>query len=131
MSSRPAPGMVDLPSSHSVDATLERLLGILRDKDVTVFAVVDHSGEAEKAGLSLPPTKLVVFGNPRAGTPLMQATPSVAIDLPLKILVWEDGEGRVWVSYNSPEYLQERHGFPTELIANIAAVAGLARAATT
>jgi uncharacterized protein (DUF302 family) len=122
--------MVDLPSNHSVDATLERLLGILREKGVSVFAVIDHSGEAEKAGLSLPPTKLVVFGSPKAGTPVMQAAPSAAIDLPLKILVWEDGERRVWVSYNSPEYLQERHGFPAELIANISAVAGLAKAAS-
>ena len=94
-----------------------------------MFAVVDHSGEAENAGMHMRPTKLLIFGNPKAGTPLMLAAPSVAIDLPLKILVWEDTAGKVWISYNSPAYLQARHGLPQELIQNIAAVEALAAAA--
>jgi len=94
-----------------------------------LFAVVDHSGEAENAGMHMRPTKLLIFGNPKAGTPLMLAAPSVAIDLPLKILVWEDTAGKVWISYNSPAYLQARHGLPQELIQNIAAVEALAAAA--
>ena len=119
-------GIVDLPSNHSVDQTVERLQAILQSKAVTVFALVDHSGEAAKAGLEMRPTKLLIFGSPKAGTPLMIAAPSFAIDLPLKILVWEDAEGKVWVSYNSLEYLQERHVVPTELMQNIAIVGSLA-----
>lgn len=124
-----ADGIVDLRGHHSVDETVEKLKGILGARGVKLFAVVDHSGEAEKAGLEMPPTRLVIFGNPKAGTPLMQAAPTTAIDLPLKILVWQDAQGEVWVSYNSPAYLQQRHGFPQELIQNIAAVEALARAA--
>jgi len=119
-------GIIDTPSHHSVDQTVERLKGILQDKGVTLFALVDHSGEAEKAGMKMRPTKLLIFGSPKAGTPLMLAAPSIAIDLPLKILVWEDGQGKVWVSYNSPAYLQERHGVPPELLQNIAVVETLA-----
>lgn len=123
-------GIVDLPSNHSVDETVERLKGILHAKGVTVFAIVDHSGEAEKAGMKMPPTKLLIFGNPNSGTPLMLAAPRSAIDLPLKILVWEDvPEGaarKVWISYNRPSYLAKRHGLPPELIPNIAAIEGLA-----
>src|SRR5271165_706720 len=115
-------GIVNVPSNHSVDQTVEKLKGILQAKGVTLFALVDHSGEAEKVGLKMPPTKLLIFGSPKGGTPLMLAAPSIAIDLPLKILVWEDSQGRVWVSYNSPEYLQERHGLPQELLQNIAVV---------
>jgi uncharacterized protein (DUF302 family) len=96
--------------------------GILQAKGVALFALVDHSGEAEKVGLKMRPTKLLIFGNPKAGTPLMLAAPSTAIDLPLKLLVWEDGSGKVWVSYNRPDYLQKRHGFPKELLANIAVI---------
>ncbi len=94
-----------------------------------MFAVVDHSGEAENAGMHMRPTKLLIFGNPKAGTPLMLASPSVAIDLPLKILVWEDADGKVWISYNSPAYLQARHGLPQELVQTIAVVEGLAATA--
>jgi uncharacterized protein (DUF302 family) len=119
-------GIITIPSNHSVDQTLEKLTGILQAKGVTVFALVDHSGEAEKAGMRMLPTKLLIFGSPKTGTPLMLAAPSVAIDLPLKILVWEDGEGKVWVSYNSLEYLQQRHGVPPELLQNIAVVESLA-----
>jgi uncharacterized protein (DUF302 family) len=122
-------GIADLPSNHSVDETVERLRNILRERGLTLFALVDHSGEAEKVGLQMPPTKLLIFGSPKAGTPLMLAAPSVAIDLPLKILVWQDGSGKVWVSYNTPQYLRERHGFPAELVPNIAGVSALASAA--
>jgi uncharacterized protein (DUF302 family)/uncharacterized membrane protein YidH (DUF202 family) len=122
-------GFLSKASNHPVDETLLKLKGILQAKGVTVFAVVDHSGEAEKAGFEMRPTKLVLFGNPKAGTPLMLAAPSTAIDLPLKILIWEDAQGKVWVSYNSPAYLEERHGFPKELLPNIAVAETLAAAA--
>jgi uncharacterized protein (DUF302 family)/uncharacterized membrane protein YidH (DUF202 family) len=119
-------GIVDRPSNHSVDETVEKLKGILAAKGVALFALVDHSGEAEKVGIKMPPTKLLIFGSPKAGTPLMLAAPSIAIDLPLKILVSEDAQGKVWISYNSPSYLQERHGVPQELLQNIAVVETLA-----
>jgi uncharacterized protein (DUF302 family) len=119
-------GIVDKPSNHTVEQTVDRLKNILQSKGVTLFAVIDHSGEAEKVGMKMSPTKLLIFGSPKAGTPLMLAAPSIAIDLPLKILVWEDAQGRVWVSYNSPAYLQERHGLPPELLQNIAVVETLA-----
>src|SRR5271167_1744761 len=122
-------GIVKIPSNHSVDQTVDKLKAILESKGVKLFALVDHSGEAEKAGLKMPPTKLLVFGNPKAGTPLMLAAPSVAIDLPLKILVAEDSDGKVWISYNSAEYLKERHGLPQNLLPNIAVVETLATAA--
>jgi len=119
-------GIVDKPSNHSVEATVEKLKAILQAKAVTLFALIDHSGEAEKAGMKMPPTKLLIFGSPKAGTPLMLASPSAAMDLPLKILVREDPQGKVWISYNSPAYLQVRHGFPPELLKNIGVVEGLA-----
>jgi uncharacterized protein (DUF302 family) len=119
-------GIVSIASSHSVDRTIERLKKILLGKGITIFALVDHSGEADKAGMKMPPTKLLIFGSPKAGTPLMLASPGIAIDLPLKILVSEDQEGRVWVSYNSPEYLEKRHGLPHDLVRNMAVVAALA-----
>ena len=122
-------GLVDLPSKHSVDKTVEKLKGILQSKGVTLFALIDHSGEAAKAGLKMRPTKLLIFGNPKAGTPVMLAAPSSAIDLPLKILIWEDAQGKVWVTYNSPVYLQERHGLPAELLPNIGVIDTLAKAA--
>lgn len=118
--------VVNIASHHSVDETVAKLQRILQAKGVTLFALIDHSGEAEKVGMKMRPTKLLIFGNPKAGTPLMLAAPSSAIDLPLKILVWEDGEDRVWISYNSPEYLQKRHGFPTELLQNISVIENLA-----
>jgi uncharacterized protein (DUF302 family) len=119
-------GIVDKPSNHSVDETVEKLKGILQSKGVALFATVDHSGEAAKAEMKMPPTKLLIFGSPKAGTPLMLASPSVAIDLPLKILVWEDPQRKVWVSYNSTGYLQERHRIPPELMQNIAVIETLA-----
>jgi uncharacterized protein (DUF302 family)/uncharacterized membrane protein YidH (DUF202 family) len=119
-------GIIDKPSNHSVDETVARLKGLLEAKGVTLFALIDHSGEAAKVGLKMPPTKLLIFGSPKAGTPVMLAAPSSAIDLPLKILIWQDAGGKVWVSYNSPAYLQQRHGFPLELLQNISAVEVLA-----
>ena len=118
-------GLIHLPSQHSVDDTVQRLQALLSEKNVRLFAVIDHSGEAEKAGLQMNPTKLLIFGNPKGGTPLMQAAPSVAIDLPLKALVWQDADGKVWLTYNDPAYLQRRHEFPEQLIANLSAVNGL------
>jgi uncharacterized protein (DUF302 family) len=129
MTSNPDSGIVTLPGHHSVDETVQKLEETLRAKGVKLFAVIDHSGEAERAGLQMRPTKLLIFGNPKGGTPLMVAAPTIAIDLPLKILVWEDNGGQVQISYNSPAYLQARHGFPEELVKNIAVVAGLAAAA--
>jgi uncharacterized protein (DUF302 family) len=121
-----ANGIIDKPGNHSVDETAEKLQAILRAKGIALFALVDHSGEAAKVGMKMRPTKLAIFGNPKAGTPLMQASPSIAIDLPLKILIWEDAAGKVWVSYNSPTYLRERHHLPEELERNIAVVETLA-----
>jgi uncharacterized protein (DUF302 family) len=122
-------GIVSIPSNHSVDETIDRLKNVLQSKEITVFALIDHSGEAAKVGLKMPPTKLLIFGSPKAGTPLMLAAPSIALDLPLKILVSEDAHGRVWLSYNSPEYLEERHGLPSNLLPNIAAIKTLATTA--
>jgi uncharacterized protein (DUF302 family) len=119
-------GIVDKPSNHSVEQTVERLKNILQSKGVTLFTVIDHSGEAQKVGMKMPDTKLLIFGSPKAGTPLMLAAPSIALDLPLKILVWEDAQAKIWVSYNSPAYLQARHGLPPELLANIAVIEALA-----
>ena len=119
-------GIIGIPGHHSVDDIVERLTAMFAAKGLTLFALIDHSGEARKVGMTMPPTKLLVFGNARAGTPLMLGAPSTAIDLPLKILVAEDGDGKVWLSYNDPAYLQVRHGFSTDLVKNIAPVATLA-----
>jgi len=121
-----ASGIVDIASHHSVNATVERVRDILDARGVRLFALVDHSGEAEKAGMKMRPTKLLIFGNPKAGTPVMVAAPSIAIDLPLKILVWEDEAGKVWISYNSADYLRGRHNVPAELMQNLAAAEGIA-----
>jgi uncharacterized protein (DUF302 family) len=118
-------GLIHLASRHSVDETLRRLEELLKQKGVALFARIDHSGEAAKVGLEMRPTKLLIFGSPKAGTPLMQASPTVAIDLPLKALFWQDAEAKVWLTYNDPAYLQQRHGIPAELLPNIAAVSGL------
>jgi uncharacterized protein (DUF302 family) len=122
-------GIIDIPSPYSVPETLARLQALLKEKGVTIFALVDHSGEAAKAGLEMRPTQLLIFGSPKAGTPLMVAAPSAAIDLPLKALAWQDAQGKVWLSYNAPEYLQQRHGLPADLLQNIAAPAALLRKA--
>ena len=122
-------GIIDVPSRYSVPETLERLEAILKEKGITVFALVDHSGEAEKSGLKMRPTQLLIFGSPKGGTPLMVAAPRLAIDLPLKALAWQDEQGQVWLSYNSTDYLQQRHGFPTELVRNIAGIGALIQTA--
>ncbi len=124
-----ASGMIDVSSRYSVPETLARLQAILKEKGVAVFVMIDHSGEAAKVGLSMRPTQLLIFGSPKAGTPLMVAAPRLAIDLPLKALAWEDEQGKVWLSYNSPEYLRERHGFPEDLVKNIAVIATLVQKA--
>jgi uncharacterized protein (DUF302 family) len=123
-------GLIHKPSKHSVDETMGKLQAILQTKGVAVFALIDHSGEAAKVGMEMHPTKLLIFGNPKGGTPLMLAAPTIAIDLPLKILIWEDDQGKVLVSYNSPEYLAERHGLPQHLVQNIAFVETLAASIT-
>jgi len=122
-------GVVNIPSNHSVDETVDRLKNILRSKEIPLFVLIDHSGEAAKMGMKMPPTKLLIFGNPKGGTPLMLAAPSIALDLPLKILVSEDAQGKVWLSYNSLQYLKERHGLPSSLLPNIAVIDTLAATA--
>lgn len=122
-------GIRSVPGKYSVDETVDRLKNILQSKGIKLFAIVDHSGEAAKAGLTMPDTKLLIFGNPKSGTPLMLAAPTSAIDLPLKILVAQDEGGRVTLSWNDPGYLQSRHGFPPELAANIAVIEALASSA--
>jgi uncharacterized protein (DUF302 family) len=124
-------GLIHLNSPRSVEATLGRIEAVLREAGLAIFCVVDHSGEAERAGLAMRPTKLVLFGNPSAGTPIMVASPSSAIDLPLKALIWQDDGGRVWVSYNSPEYLRARHNLPSELVRNVSSAAALLQMALT
>ena len=118
-------GLVLVRSRHSVDETVQRLQAALIGKGMQVFAVIDHSGEAEKVGMKMRPTKVLIFGSPKGGTPLMVAAPSLAIDLPMKALVAEDAEGKIWVTYNSPEYLEERHGVPADLIKNLAGAGAL------
>ena len=113
-------GLVQVPSRYSIDETLQRLQSAFAEKNLHVFAIIDHSGEAEKVGLKMRPTKVLIFGSPKGGTPLMVAAPSLAIDLPLKALVAEAADGAVSVTYNSPEYLQQRHGVPADLIKNLA-----------
>jgi uncharacterized protein (DUF302 family) len=119
-------GIIEIPGNSPVDNTVEKLKAVLQAKGVKLFALIDHSGEAEKAGIAMQPTKLLVFGSPKAGTPLMLASPSIAIDLPLKILVREDNQGKTWISYNSPDYLRGRHDIPAELLQNSEVVGALA-----
>jgi uncharacterized protein (DUF302 family) len=118
----PDNGLIHLSSPHTVMETLARLETIVQGKGLTILARIDHSGDAAKAGLEMPPTKLLIFGNAKSGTPLMIASPNVAIDLPLKALVWQDNDDKVWLSYNSPDYLKERHGLPENLLQNIAGI---------
>jgi uncharacterized protein (DUF302 family) len=124
----PDSGLIDLPAKQSVEETVSKLRQILEEKGVTLFAVIDHSGEAARVGMQMRPTKLVIFGNPKAGTPVMLSSPSSAIDLPLKILIWEDAQEKAWVTYNSPGYLQRRHNIPEALLANIGVLDTLAKA---
>ena len=123
------PGLTQRTSPYSVADTLDRLDAVLREKDIKVFARIDHSGEAQGAGLSLRPTQLLIFGNPKAGTPLMQAAPTVGLDLPMKVLAWQDDQGQVQVAWNSPDYLIGRHGLDAAYVRNLAAINGLIDAA--
>ena len=118
-------GIISKPCKYAVAECLNRLEAVLKSKGVAVFARIDHSAEAEKAGLKMRPTQLLVFGNPKAGTPLMNASPSIAIDLPMKALAWEDESGKAWVGYNSPAYLKQRHDVKDELVKNLAVIGGL------
>jgi uncharacterized protein (DUF302 family) len=129
MNSNIQAGLVSLKSSHSVDHTVRRVENLLSAKGITLFAVIDHSGEAEKAGFHMANTKLLIFGHPKAGTPIMIAAPSAALDFPLKLLVSEDVDGTVWLSYSSPSYLQARHNIPQGLIPVLTVVEGLANTA--
>ncbi len=122
-------GLVTFPSRYSVPETLQRLLSIIAEKGLKTFAVVDHSGEAEKVGLSMRPTQLVIFGAPKGGTPVMVAAPTAAIDLPLKVLIWQDESGESQVTFNTPDYLAERHGIPDNLVKNISGVGALVQKA--
>jgi len=121
MAALPENGMVHLASPHTAPETMRRLVALLAGRGITMFARVDHAGEAEKAGLKMQPAQVLIFGSPKAGTPVMVAAPTVAIDLPLKALVWQDADGQVWLSYNSAEYLKTRHNIPDELVKNLAA----------
>ena len=129
MTSPSANGIIHLRSPYSVTNTLQRLKAIVTNKGLTIFAHIDHSGEAAKVGLTMQPTELLIFGSPKSGTPLMIASPTIAIDLPLKALVSQDAEGTVWLSYNSPEYLQQRHTIPEALVQNIAGIRPICEAA--
>ena len=122
-------GIQTCSSRHSVDDVVSRLQALLLEKNIQIFAIIDHSGEAQAVGLNMPPTKLIIFGNPRGGTPLMQAAPSTALDLPLKILIAQQPNGQTLLSWNNPTWLQQRHGFPKDLQPNIAAVEVLANKA--
>ena len=122
-------GLVEIKSRQTVEDIVSRLRQVLEAKGIKLFAVIDHSAEAASVGMRMPPTKLLIFGNPKAGTPLMLAAPSIAIDLPLKLLVSEDTAGAVTISFNNPAYLRQRHGLPGNLIQNIAVVESLAKAA--
>jgi len=118
-------GIIRLRSAYPVAETLDRLEAALKQRAVMVFARIDFSGDAARAGLSLRPEQLLIFGNPKGGTPLMAAQPSVGLDLPLKALAWEDVDGQVWVAYNDPLYIVQRHGVAAALAANLAAVTPL------
>jgi uncharacterized protein (DUF302 family) len=122
-------GVVRRESRYSVPQTLDRLEGVLRDRGIIVFARIDHAGEAAKVGLELPPTQLLIFGSPRAGTPLMAAHPTIAIDLPMKALAWQDSAGKVWIGFNSVDYMQKRYGLTDGETKSLAVVGGLIEAA--
>jgi uncharacterized protein (DUF302 family) len=122
MTPSPDNGMIHISSPYAVQETLRRLESILRAKNLTIFALIDHSGEAAKVGLTMRPTQLIIFGSPKSGTPMMVASPTLAIDLPLKALVWQDADQKVWVSYNDPVYLQRRHNISDELLKNISSI---------
>lgn len=125
MTATAAAGVVRIASRHSVADTVDRLAGLLLERAILVFARIDFSGDAAKAGLTMRPEQLLIFGNPKAGTPLMTAEPAAGLDLPLKALVWEDAAGKTWIAYNDPAYIVQRHGLNPALAANLAAVVPL------
>ena len=129
MSANAVAGIERIRSTHEFAATVEKLESIVKLKGLLVFAKIDFGGDAQRAGLNMAPTQMVIFGNPKGGTPVMLAAPSAAVDLPLKVLVAQDEAGKVWLSYNTPEYLVERHGIPASLLPNLAGVRGIAQAA--
>jgi uncharacterized protein (DUF302 family) len=118
-----------IASPYDFVATAEKMESVLRARGLTIFGKIDFSGDAERAGLKMPPTQMLIFGNPKAGTPLMVAAPTSALDLPLKVLISQDPEGKTWLSYNAPEYLAQRHNIPPELLQNIAGIRALVQAA--
>ncbi len=118
-------GVASIQSAHSVAASIDRLDSLARSRGMTVFARIDFAADAKKAGLEMRPEQLLIFGNPKAGTPLMEASPTAALDLPLKVLAWQDREGKVWLSYTTPEYIKERHGLPGALVKNIGGIRAL------
>ncbi len=120
-----AQGIVRLPSSHSVAQTLDRLQSLLKERGVMIFARIDFSGDAAKAGLSMLPEQQLIFGNPKAGTPLMVASATAALDLPLRAICWQDNIGKTWLAYNAPDYIVKRHSLSAELAQNLAAVVPL------
>jgi uncharacterized protein (DUF302 family) len=122
-------GLIHLRSPYPVPETLKRVESAVQSHGLTIFCLVDHSGAAAKAGLEMHPTQLLIFGSPKGGTPLMLASPTVAIDFPLKALVWEDADGKIWLTYNSPDYLQQRHNLPENLMKNISGVGAVLQAA--
>jgi len=124
-------GIVRIASSHSVGVTMDRLESLLKERGIIVFARIDFSGDAARVGLTMRPEQLLIFGNPKAGTPLMLAAPTAGLDLPLKALIWEDADGKTWLAYNTPQYVLRRHGLASTLSTNLAAVVPiLERAAT-
>ena len=124
------PGIVQIPTQHSVADTLDRLERLLKERGLIVFARIDFSGDAARAGLTMRPEQMLIFGNPKAGTPLMQEAPTSGIDLPLKALAWEDAAGKTWLAYNAPDYVVRRHGLAPSFAANLPAVIPLLEAAT-
>jgi uncharacterized protein (DUF302 family) len=122
-------GVVQLTCKHSVAATIGRLQELLKQRQVLIFAHIDFSGDAERAGLAMRPEQMLIFGNPKGGTPLMQAVPLSGLDLPMKVLVWEAPDGAVWAAYNDPKYLQQRYGLSASLVANLAALIPLIKSA--
>lgn len=123
-------GITTVPSSYNVTETVNRLETVLKEKGITVFVRIDHQAEAAKAGLTMKASQLLIFGNPKAGTPLMNAAPTTAIDLPLKALAWEDADGKVWLSYNRPDFLQQRHGLDDALLKPLMPLGALLEKAT-
>ena len=122
-------GVASIQSPHSVSETLSRLEAFIESKGLTLFAHIDHAAGARQVGLQMQEAHVLIFGNPKGGTPLMVARPLAALDLPLKVLIWEDADKVAWVSYNTPEFLAQRHGIPSDLVKNIAVVEPLVKAA--